>query len=211
MPAGPPPSRDERTYTSALDEHTYTSAEVVEIFTGYGVSLSALQSWDRLGIFRPTYYEDADGRMSREQRDTKIQERGGPSRGDPHRAYSYNDLVWLRVLLYVSTRFRERGVASPARRASDVVLAAKGLGYESPPHAARFFFIDQHVYLVDGSPVPQCLTAGNQLPFVQIFACEFSAELEGRMRVLERFNRIDPNGRPAADDEAQPEARSAHG
>lgn len=195
---------------TAAQEDTFTSAEVVEIFAGYGVSLSTLQSWDRLQIFRPTYYEDAAGLMSRDRRDAKIRERGAASRGDPHRAYSYNDLVWLRVLLYVSRKLSERGVASPARRASEVVLAAKGLGYESPPHTARFLFIDQHVYLVDCSAVPQCLTPGNQLPFVQIFACEFSAELEGRMRVLERFNRIGPRA-PAGDEGAQSGPRTAHG
>jgi hypothetical protein len=155
-------------------------------------------------------YRDAGGLITRADRDAKIRAQG-PSQGDPHRAYSYNDLVWLRILLYVRAKFREREVASAARRASEVVSAAKGLGYESPPHAARFLFIDQHVYLIDGSPTPQCLTPGNQIPLVQIFACEFSAELDGRMRVLERFKRIDKRGRPADGDGAQPGSQAANG
>ena len=189
---------------------TYTATEVTEIFKGE-VAPVHLQKWDESGIFRPSFYaksESPSGLLTQGERDKKIASLGR-SRGDPHRAYTYMDLAWLRIFLFVKQGLKERGTKSPARRAADIVAAIHALGYQSPPHAARLLFVGAQVYLVDSERVPRCLTPGNQLPITQLFTDEIVAELDGRIRVLVQHQHIrgisDPTS-PAAPPSAESDA-----
>src|SRR5438046_2963779 len=97
---------------------TFTAGEVCSILKGRLDPVS-LQRMDLTTLFRPSYYYSTSGEgnlIDPSRRDELVAE-GGRSRGDPRRRYTYQDLVWLRLLLYVKDGLVEAGVKRASRQA----------------------------------------------------------------------------------------------
>lgn len=165
---------------------TYTGGEVVRILAGE-LEPSSLAKWDEAKIFRPTYYEDVhrtSGLMMRQERDTRCQQ-DGTYRGNPHRRYTFHDLVWLRFLIQVKKQLIEQGQKNATRRAARLVEQLRQMATnDAPPASSRLLFTADDVYLVLADGTVQCLTQPGQLALPQIVCDPIIAEMRGRVHSL---------------------------
>lgn len=166
---------------------TYTASEVARILRAK-VTEQTLVSWDKACIFRPSFYLDRGTKsdlISAEKRDERIQA-NGRSQGNPRRRYTYNDLVWLRLLLYVKDHLHLGKVPSPARRGAKILATIKEITKGVCPASSRLLFVGtQGAYLLDEHGIVVYLGDGRQLAMRTILTDAIFAEVRGRIAVLE--------------------------
>jgi hypothetical protein len=170
---------------------TLTSEEVAEVFLR-AISPSNLQYLDEQQYLRPSFYfsSESSGRVvTREERDLLIKNRQR-TRGDHHRRFTYEDLVWIRLLIYVKDGLKNAGVAWPLKKAGDIVRRLKVKAPEGCPPSARLIFFGQDVYLLEESTAVS-LTDG-QLVLTQVLTDSVQAEVRGRIEALIAMQRIRP-------------------
>ena len=176
--------------TVGRSPRTYSANDVSKILKGR-VTLSTLQRWDEQEFFRPSLYAVGEGRLiDRAERDTRLGE-VGKTRGAPHRRYTYLDLVWMRLFLYVMDALSARKVSNAGRKAANIIANLRGTGETPPPHSSRLLFVDEDVFLLNGGTVARCLTASKQLPLTQIFTDQVAAEVGGRIQALVEHRSIE--------------------
>lgn len=170
---------------------TLTSEEVAEVFLR-AITPSNLQYLDEQQYLRPSFYFSAErpGRViPREERDLLLQNRPR-SRGDHHRRFTYEDLVWIRLLIYVKDGFKNAAVAWPLKKAGDIVRRLKVKKPEGCPPSSRLVFFGHDVYLLEESTA-ESLTDG-QLVLTQVLTDSVEAEVKGRIDALVALQRIRP-------------------
>ena len=165
--------------------HTFTAEEVRRIFRG-AIQESTLQYWDKKHLLRPSFYSDTADLahlMSPAQRDAFVaQNRVTQGRG-PRRRYTYTDLVWIRLFVYIRK--------CVGRRAGQVLGRLRLLCDSSaPPSAARLLFHGRHVYLLRDDEVAECLTRPGELAMTQLLTDQVEAEVWGRVKVLAAHRQI---------------------
>jgi hypothetical protein len=174
---------------AATNPPTYTSQEVSAVFHGV-LTPSALQSLDKRKLLRPSFYHDPKapgGLISREERDRRIGE-AGSSEADPHRRYTYTDLVWTRIFLRVKGEFAKAGVPNPTRRASEIIAALRSRAGDTCPPAWRLVIFGGELYLVTDMSAESFAHPG-QLGLVQFFET-VHAEVMGRVTALAEHKKI---------------------
>jgi len=123
--------------------------------------------------------------MSAAERDERIQA-DGKSRGDPRRRYTYNDLLWMRLFLYVKDHLHQGNIPNPARRGAEIVAAIKQITKGTCPASSRLLFVGaQGAYLLDEHGVVIHLGDDRQLAMRTILTDTIFAEVRGRIAVLE--------------------------
>jgi hypothetical protein len=170
---------------------TLTSREVAEVFLG-ALTSSNLQYLDEQQYLRPTYYFDKTrpgGVISAPERDLHL-ENVGTSRGNARRRFTYGDLVWIQLLVYVRDRLETAKAARPLQKAGDIVRRLKVKTPEGCPPPSRLVFFGQDVYLLEESTVVS-LTDG-QLGLTLILTDTVEAEVKGRIDALVALERIRP-------------------
>jgi len=171
---------------SPTNPPTFTAGEVCSILKGRLDPIS-LQRMDLSGLFRPSYYYWTSGQgglIEPNRRDELVAE-SGPSRGDPRRRYTYQDLVWLRLLLYVKEGLMEAGVKRPSHQAAQAIDRLRAICDGRCPSAARVILAGRGVYLLRDHGVAEPLTGGTQLSMSAVLTDTVFAELEGRIAVLQ--------------------------
>jgi hypothetical protein len=175
---------------AATDPPTYTSQEVSAVFHGL-LTPSALQSLDRRDLLRPSYYYDPNasgGLIPREERDRRVLE-AGSSQADPHRRYTYIDVVWIRLFLRVKGEFGKAAVPNPTRRASEVITALRSRAGDTCPPAWRLVIFGRELYLVTDDMTAESFGHPGQLGLVQFFET-VHAEVRGRVTALAEHKKI---------------------
>jgi hypothetical protein len=170
---------------------TLTSEEVAEVFLG-AITPSNLQYLDEQQYLRPSFYFSAESLgqvITREERDLALESRQR-TRGDHRRRFTYDDLVWIRLLIYVKDGLKSAGVAWPLKKAGDIVHRLKVKAPEGCPPSSRLVFFGQDVYLLEESTAVS-LTDG-QLVLTQVLTDNVQAEVKGRIDALVALQRIRP-------------------
>lgn len=168
---------------------TYTAGEVARIFSGE-IDPVLLKNWDLSALFRPSYYLEKDKLMATAERDAHI---FNPSfRGNPRRRYTYQDLVWLQLLIYVKVQFERVGVPNARRKSAKIIASIREITNDQCPSAARLLFVGKtDVYLLlDDREVAQHLGKDNQLAMRALLTGSIFAEVKGRIAVLEAAEEI---------------------
>lgn len=168
---------------------TYTAGEVALILKKK-VTEVQLERWDKSRLFRPSYYW-ADGHLiPPEERDRRV-EAQPYYRGNPRRRYTYHDLVWLRLLVYVKDHYGRVGVPSAGRRSATVVARIRQITGDQCPPAARLFFVGRgDAYLLHDRGIAEHLSDDRQLAMRILLTDTVFAEVEGRIAVLEAMKDI---------------------
>jgi hypothetical protein len=163
---------------------TYTSGEVTKILKSKVTSVN-LERWDKSGVFRPSHYWANEKLLSRQDRDDRV--KSDPSnRGNPERRYTYHDLVWLRLLIYVKEYFADMGIRRSSAKSAAIIGAIQKISPEQCPPAARLFFIENgDAYLSRDNGTAERLTADGQLAMRILLTDQVVAEVDGRISVLE--------------------------
>ena len=175
---------------AATNPPTYTSQEVSAVFRGV-LTPSALQSLDKRNLLRPSFYYDPKapgGLIPKEERDRRVRE-AGSSEADPHRRYTYTDLVWIRLFLRVKGEFGKAGVPNPTRRASEVIAALRSRAGDTCPPAWRLVIFGRELYLVTDDMSAESFAHPGQLGLVQFFET-VHAEVMGRVTALSEHKKI---------------------
>lgn len=175
---------------AATDPPTYTSQEVSAVFHGV-LTPSALQSLDKRNLLRPSFYHDPKaqgGVITKEVRDRRVNEVGS-SQADPHRRYTYTDLVWIRLFLRVKVEFAKAAVPNPTRRAAEVIAALRSRAGETCPPAWRLVIFGRELYLVTDDMSAESFAHPGQLGLVQFFET-VHAEVRGRVTALAEHKKI---------------------
>jgi hypothetical protein len=171
---------------------TFTSQEVSAIFHS-ALTPSTLQSLDKRELVRPTFYYDsaADGGLiSREERDIRVSS-AGLSQADPHRRYTYTDLVWIRLFLRVKGEFATAAVPNPTRRAAEAIQRLRAKAGDTCPPGWRLVIFGKDLYLVTDDFRAESFAQPGQLGLVQFFETAH-AEVRGRVTALAEHRKIRP-------------------
>lgn len=170
------------------DPPTYTAGEVARIFKGAATEMS-LGRWDDSGNLRPSYYYAGGALVDAQERDREILVKGR-NRGNPERRYTYQDLLWLRLFLYVKDHYENIGVRNAVREAGRVVRAIRNISHEICPSAARVIFLGRDTYFLDDRGNAERLSDDRQLAMRTFLTDAMFAEVTGRIAVLEARNDI---------------------
>src|ERR1051325_2310798 len=113
---------------------TLTSREVAEVFLG-GISTADLQYLDEQQYLRPSFYlsRSAPGSLISPPARDAIVRTTGRNRGNNRRRFTYGDMVWIQLLIYVKERLKLAGATLPLKRAGDIVRRLRGNGHDSCP------------------------------------------------------------------------------
>lgn len=177
--------RGRRRFAVQTNPPTFTAGEVCSVLKE-GLTEVDLHRLDLAGLFRPSYYCETGARgrlITREQRDELLKGRGA-SRGDPRRRYSYQDLVWLRLIGYVRDRLKAVGVKRSSRTAAQVVQALRSVTNDVCPASARLVFVGREVYLAHDGGMAEPLTKGSQLAMTVLLLDSVVGDVRGRVAVL---------------------------
>jgi hypothetical protein len=169
---------------------TYTSWEVAAIFQN-AVTPASLQSLDIRGHLRPSFYFDSTGDgalIPAGERDLRVQERGR-GRGDPGRRYTYLDLVWLRLFIYLKEGFIRAQVPKAVQRAGEILNVVRAQSPDNCPPSWRLSFVGKNVYLLRDDLTAECLNDG-QLAMTQLLIENAMAEVRGRVEALAAHRKI---------------------
>jgi hypothetical protein len=169
---------------------TFTSLEVSAIFHG-GLTVSSLQDLDRRGLLRPTFYYDSEapgGLITQSERDSRLAA-AGSGEADPHRRYTYTDIVWMRLFLRVKTAFLSAKVANATRRAAEVIVSIRSRAGGACPPAWRLVIFGKELYLVKDDMTAESFARPGQLGLVQLFET-VHAEVRGRVTALAEHKKI---------------------
>jgi hypothetical protein len=181
----------ERRKLAETSPPTLTSREVSAVFFD-AISPNTLQYLDERQYVRPSFYYAADrpgSLLRREDRDLLVQSRG-KQRGDPRRRFSYDDLVWIRLFVYVSDYLKQAKATRPLQRAGEILRLLKTRTPEGCPPAWRLVFFGKDVYLLEEATAVS-LTDG-QLALTQLLTDNVEAEVKGRIEALVALQRIRP-------------------
>jgi DNA-binding transcriptional MerR regulator len=167
---------------------TYTSGEVAKILKNKVTSVS-LERWDDSGVFRPSHYWANEKLLSREERDDSVRAKPSDksSRGNPERRYTYHDLVWLRLLIYVKEYYEELGtIRRSGAKSAAIIKAIQKTNPERCPAATRLFFLQNgDAYLVRDDGTAERLSDDRQLAMRIILTDKVAADVDGRISALE--------------------------
>jgi DNA-binding transcriptional MerR regulator len=166
---------------------TLASSEVAEVFFG-DLSAQNLQYLDEQGYLRPSYYLAGQQLVDREARDAALDPKNR-THGDARRRYSYEDLVWIRLLIYLRDGLKSARATRPLQRAGAIVRRLRGTE-AGCPQSARLLFFGADVYLLEGDAVIS-LTDG-QIALRQVVTDHVEAEVRGRIDALVAIQRIRP-------------------
>src|ERR1700687_952870 len=172
---------------------TFTSWEVAAIFQN-AVTLSALQNLDVKGYLRPSFYFDASGErklIPASERDRLVHDRG-KGRGDPGRRYTYLDLVWMRLFIYLKQGFAQARVPKAVQHAGEILRIVRNQSPDNCPPSWRLAFVGKDVYLLRDDLTAECLSNG-QLAMTQLLIENAMAEVRGRVEALAADQRIRPS------------------
>jgi hypothetical protein len=129
--------------------------------------------------------------ISASQRDALIENRGAKSRGDPKRRYTYQELVWLRLIIYVKEHFERTDAPNPSRRSAEIVEKIRRITDGPCPPASRLIFIgSRDVYFFDDRGLAEHLSDDRQLAMRTLLTDTVFAEVRGRIAVLEATDDI---------------------
>lgn len=184
--SGESPDKKKRRNQPLTNPPTYTSGEVVRIFKNK-VTEVGLERWDKLDFFRPSHYWADDTLLSRQERDERVK-LNPSSRGNPERRYTYHDLVWLRLLIYVKEYYEDIGtnIRRSGAKSAAVIKAIQKISPERCPAAARLFFVDNgDAYLSRDSGTAERLGADGQFAMRILLTDHVVADLDGRISALE--------------------------
>jgi hypothetical protein len=159
------------------------------VFFG-AIKAQALQYLDEQDYLRPSFYfssQHPGNLMSRSDRDLQLQERTR-SRGDARRRFTYEDLVWIRLLVYVKDGLKTAGMTRPLQRAGDIVRRLRSKTPTGCPPPSRLLFFGRDVYLLDDA-MAVSLTSG-QLGLTQLVTDNVEAEVKGRIDTLIALKKI---------------------
>lgn len=153
------------------------------------VTVQLLARWDATEAFRPSFYEDLGedgGLIARDLRDL----RGRKNRGDPHRRYTFEDLLWLRIFVRVRARLKGRCVPNATTRASSAIAEIKREAGSRRPDALRLLFLDADAYLEleDGRVI--CVTRPGQLLLEHVSIGAVAEDIHSRLAVLRGLRRL---------------------
>jgi hypothetical protein len=173
----------------ATQPPTFTSWEVAAVFQK-AVTASILQNLDIRGHLRPSFYFDLTNGVlvTTEQRDQLIRERGA-GRGDPGRRYTYLDLVWLRLFIYLKQGFLRAGVPKAVQCAGQILQRIRTQSPDNCPPSWRLIFVGRNVYLLRDELTAECLSDG-QLAMSQLLIENAMAEVRGRVEALAAHHKI---------------------
>jgi len=163
--------------------------EVARIFAGE-LDRVLLQKWDSSGVFRASYYLEKDKLMAVTERNAGAFD---PSfKGNPRRRYTYQDLVWLQLLVYVKIQFEKDRVPNAKRKSAEIIASIREITNDRCPSAARLLFVGKSdVYLLlEDREVAQRLGKDNQLAIRALLTGSTFAEVKGRIAVLEAAEEI---------------------
>jgi len=179
---------------------TFTTSEVEKFFKGHfsAVKLYRLDM-DPLdpackgpckGHFRPAYYYDArvkGGLIAPKARDAQLTATG-TSRANSPRRYTFQDIVWLSLLVKLEMALKNAKPPTPnayQRAAVVVSLLRKRFGPKCPS-ASRVLVVTHDIYLLTDDLRAECLTPKRQgqLAFTPFLTDRIDAEVRGRLVVL---------------------------
>jgi hypothetical protein len=162
---------------------TYTSGEVAKILKNKITEVGLER--DHSGIFRPSHYWADEKLLSRQERDDRV--KPDPSnRGNPERRYTYHDLVWLRLLIYVKEYYKEIGATRSGAKSAAIIKAIQKISPERCPAAARLFFVQNgDAYLIRDDSTAERLSDDRQLAMRILLTDRVAAEVDGRISALE--------------------------
>jgi hypothetical protein len=181
------------------DPPTYTTGEVTQIFKGK-ITPVVLERLDKSAVIRPSYYYAKRSLITPEQRDALILS-SKVSRGNPERRYTYHDLVWIRLFIYVKDHYQRAGIPNAGGRSGEIIQRIQRVTGRTCPPATRLLFVgDRDTYLLlDDRGVAEHLSADRQLAMRTLLTDTIFAEVGGRIAVLEasddiRSLRVTANG-----------------
>lgn len=177
---------------ASTDPPTFTSLEVSQIFRD-AITQQDLYQLDGISLLRPTYYFDskAPGKViTPKERDARITKRG-PNRGSPRRRYTYSDLLWISIFIYVKETMLLKSVKNATRRAGEVLAELRKLTNGNCPPASRLLFHGKKdVYFLRDNDIAECLTRPGQPAMAQLLTDKIFADLRGRVTVLAAHGKI---------------------
>jgi hypothetical protein len=171
---------------------TLTSTEVSAVFFN-SIKPQTLQYLDERRYLRPSFYFQAGkpgNLISREDRDLLTQNQGRKRRGDPHRRFTYEDLVCIRLFVYVKERLEVAKAKRAQQTAGDILRVLRERSPHGCPPAGRLIFFGRQVYLLEDSAVVSLLDG--QLVLTQVLTDSVIAEVKGRIETLVSLERIRP-------------------
>jgi hypothetical protein len=168
---------------------TYTAGEVSRILKGK-VTEVLLERWDKSGVLRPSFYHAMSKLLSPSERDAQVL-KTGVNQGNPRRRYTYQDLVWLRLFVYVRDHYEAASVPNPGRKSAKVIASIRKLTNNQCPATSRLLFAGRNdVYLIDDQGIAENVGQGGQLAMRTLLTETIFAEVTGRIAVLEASNDI---------------------
>lgn len=171
---------------------TLTSTEVSAVFFN-SIKPQTLQYLDERGYLRPSFYFKSGhpgNLISQQERDLLAQSHGGKNRGDPHRRFTYEDLVWIRLFVYVKDRLEAAKATKAQQTAGGILRVLRERTPHGCPPAGRLIFFGRQVYLLEDSTVVSLLDG--QLALTQVLTDSVIAEVKGRIEALVSLDRIRP-------------------
>ena len=165
---------------------TYSSTRVARILAHVGPG--KLQHWDKQGYFRPSFYRcRSSGALIPVAERPLTELRGGGNQGAPSRAYTYEDLLWLRLYLNIIDGVRAaRRTARPYKPAAALLKTLRHR-YEVCPSAKRLLFHGDHVFMIDADTGhAECLSHPGELAMAPqlLSTSAIHADVRGRLEVL---------------------------
>jgi hypothetical protein len=113
-------------------------------------------------------------------------------RGNPERRYTYHDLVWIRLFLYVKDHYQQTGIPNPGGRSGEIIQRIqKVTGLTCPPTTRLLFVGERDTYLLlDDRGIAEHVSADRQLAMRTLLTDTVFAEIRGRIAVLEATDDI---------------------
>jgi hypothetical protein len=162
------------------------------------VSVQVLAQLDAKRLFRPSFYEDLDadsGLISVAVRDA----RSSKKRGDPHRRYTFEDLLWLRIFVSIQRELKERRVSGAAKRAAKAVDAIKHHLGGTLPEDARLVVVGAEVYFVSPRGEAFCATSTGQGALREVVMHTLITDTRARVAVLQTMRSLAKVGQRQSD------------
>jgi hypothetical protein len=150
-----------------------------------------LERLDKKGVIRPSYYYAGTSLITPEQRDAIILS-GKVSRGNPERRYTYHDLVWIRLFIYVKDHYQRTEIPNAGRRSGEIIQRIQRVTGRTCPPTTRLLFVGERdtYLLLDDRGVAEHLSADRQLAMRTLLTDTVFAEIRGRIAVLEATDEI---------------------
>jgi len=162
------------------------------------VSVQVLAQLDARRLFRPSFYEDLDadsGLISVAVRDA----RASRKRGDPHRRYTFEDLLWLRIFVSIHCELKGHRVKGAAKRTAKAIDTLKQHLSGNLPQDARVVVVGSEVYLVSPRGEVFCATNPGQGILREVVVHTLITDTRARVAVLQTMRSLAKAGQRESD------------